>query len=199
MHPLRGHASISPDMDELFKELQHKLEANAKSTIDSHFEPLKDRKRQELEGKKRELEDLELQHQQALENWSVSWRNDSDDSSRISRAPKETPHSPEKKLAARSGSSGAPTKRAMLTSVLPDFKEATFLRRDVDAKIIERWPEFEPKTRAESKAFKASIASLLADLVGKGTLEATKGENRFDPTVYRVVENDEETLLRSGP
>jgi hypothetical protein len=179
-------------MDDLLKELQNKLEANAKATIDSYFEPLKDRKRQELE-------DLELQHQQALENWSVSWRNGGNDSSRISRAPQESPDFPEEKFATRSGPSEAPTKRAMLTSVLPDFKEATFLRRDVDEKIIKRWPEVEPKTKAESKAFKASIASLLADLVAKGKLKATKGENRFDPTVYQVVENDENTLLRSGP
>jgi hypothetical protein len=74
----------------------------------------------------------------------------------------------------------------MVLAVLPDFRDQDFIRRDVEAKIVERWPEAEPKTKRERKTFTAAIASVMTDQVKKGQLEVKEGESRFEPRVYRV-------------
>ncbi len=180
-------------MNGLPNKLLTKLEADAKSTLDSYYEPLKDRKRQELE-------DLELQHQEALENLKLWLRGEN-----ATNAPPQIPPpqeasrlSPES-LVTRNGSSARPSRRTMLLAILPSLKDRDFIRKDVEAKIIEKWPEVEPKTEAEQKSFTSSIAHLLTKLVNKGQLESTDGKTSFEPRVYRVIDNDEDTLLKSGP
>jgi hypothetical protein len=180
--------------DELQAEL-NKVEAEAKAAakaaIDSHYEARKDRKRQELQ-------DIELEHQQALEDLErrLPIESSGGSSPQVLPVPKEAPSHSQENLAIRNGSYGTPTRRAMLLAVLPDLKGGDFVRRDAEAKILEKWPEVEPKTKAEYKSFTSGIAALLADLTDKGRLEATKGQGRFDPTYYRVIENDEGTLLK---
>lgn len=80
----------------------------------------------------------------------------------------------------------------MVLSVLPDFEGATFMRREVDSRIIRRWPEVEPKNEVEQKNFTSAIAGLLTTLVKEGRLAATKGKTQFAPTVYWVIDNDED-------
>ena len=82
-----------------------------------------------------------------------------------------------------------PTRREMVLAVLPDFSDHGFIRRDVEAKIVEVWPEVEPKTKVESKNFTSGIAAVMTDLVKKGLLESTEGESRFEPRVYRLKDN----------
>ena len=175
-------------------ELDADVEAAVRSTIGQRYEPRINRKRQELE-------DLESEYSQAIERYIERLRGEPprNGSLRESTSEQSAISGSQKNRTTQNGSAALPTKRNMLLSVLPDFENTSFLRRDVDAKIIERWPQVEPKTETESKGFKASIASLLADLVSKGQLEAKKGGNRFDPTVYRMIDSDEDTLLKSGP
>ncbi len=181
--------------DELQAELD-KVEAEAKAAekaaIDSYYEARKDRKRQELQ-------DIELEHQQALEDLERRLPIEiggSSSSPQVPPVPQETLSPSQESRVMRNGSYGTPTRRTMLLAVLPDLKGGDFFRRDAEAKILEKWPEVEPKTKAEYKSFTSGIAALLTDLTDKGVLEATKGEGRFDPTAYRVVENDEGTLLK---
>ena len=182
--------------DELQAEIDAGIEAavrDAIDKIDKYYEPRIDHKRQELES-------LESEYSQAIELYRERLRgeNPRNGSLRASATEQSAIDDSQESHAKQNGSATLPTKRTMLLSILPDFKGATFMRRDVDARIIERWPEAKP-TEDESKGFKASIASLLSDLVDKGQLEATKGKSRFDPTVYRVIDNDEDTLLKQGP
>lgn len=179
-------------MNELPNELRSKLEADAKATIDSYFEPLKDRKQQELQ-------DIELQHQWALENWLPKGGHDGDGSFQAPSLPQKPPDISKESTVTRNGSSTIPTRKAMVLSVLSDFKNTAFKRRDVDAKVIQMWPDAEPKTDAERKNFSSAIAGLMTELVGEGRLEATKGKTRFEPTEYRLKEDYEDTLLKSGP
>lgn len=179
--------------DEIQAEIDAEIEIAVRSTIGKYYEPRIDHKRQELES-------LESEYSQAIERYIERLRGEdpSNGSFRASPTEQNAIDDSQESHAKQNGSATLPTKRKMLLLILPDFKGAAFMRRDVDAKIIERWPEAAPD-EVESKGFKASIASLLSDLVDKGQLEATKGESRFDPTVYRVINNNEDTLLRSGP
>jgi hypothetical protein len=77
----------------------------------------------------------------------------------------------------------------MVLAALPDFSDHGFIRRDVEAKIVEVWPEVEPKTKVESKNVTSGIAAVMTDLVKTGLLESTEGESRFEPRVYRLKDN----------
>lgn len=201
MHPPSIGATIGLDMDTLPNELRIELEANAKATVDSYYE---NRKEAFKEGKRRELEegleDLDLQHQQALEGIKrgLRWEN-GDGGGYQTPPPQDVSSFPEESPVARNGSSGLPTKREMLIGVLADLRGRTFFRRDADAKVIERWPEAGPKTPAERKTFAAANAGFLNYLAKEGKLRVWKGEGRFDPAEYEVVEDDEDTLLRPEP
>jgi DNA-binding PadR family transcriptional regulator len=70
-----------------------------------------------------------------------------------------------------------------MLAVLPDFSDHGFIRRDVEAKIVEVWPE------VESKNFTSGIAAVMTDLEKKGLLESTEGESRSEPRVYRLKDN----------
>jgi hypothetical protein len=82
-----------------------------------------------------------------------------------------------------------PTRREMVLSVLPEFAGQGFIRRDVEAKIIQRWPEVAPKSDKEGKNLTSGIATVMTDLVKKGQLEVREGESRFEPRVYRLKNN----------
>jgi hypothetical protein len=144
-------------------ELQTEIRAAAKSAIDVYYARLIDRKQ-------RELQDLEHERQRALETW-LHEEIDSDDSLEVPQVQETT----------------TPTsRREMVLAVLPDFSDPDFIRRDVEARIVERWPEVEPKTKVESKNFTSGIAAVMTDLVKKGQLEVRKGVSRFEPRVYRL-------------
>lgn len=168
-------------MNTLPDELQAKIRAATKAAIDAHYAPL-------IERKRRELQDLEVQHQQALEKWLLGEMggNGSVEVSPLSQG-------------TQNGTSRAPTRRAMVLAVLPDFRNQDFIRRDIEARILEKWPEAEPKTERESKNFTSAIAALMTDLVEKGRLESTEGESPFAPRTYRLKADSEDTLLKSGP
>jgi hypothetical protein len=74
----------------------------------------------------------------------------------------------------------------MVLAVLSDFSDQDFIRRDVEARIVEVWPEVEPQTDTEANDFTSGIAALMRDLVEKGQLQVRKGESRFEPRVYGV-------------
>lgn len=182
-------------------QLLSKLETDARATLDAYYQPLKESKRQEVEDKKQELENIERQYQEALEHIR-SWLNgQKDEASTASLSVgQQAPNVYGEESAAQQNgssphrSSKLPTRRTMVLEALPSFKGQEFIRRDLEAKIIERWPEVEPTTEAEQKSFTSRIAHLLTDLVKKGQIESTKGENSFDPRVYRVKEVQEEEL-----
>lgn len=142
-------------------ELQTEINAATTAAARSAFGTYHARKRQELR-------DLELEHERALDEW-IREETVRDDALQVPQAQGTAP----------------PTRRKMVLAVLPDFRDQDFIRRDVEAKIIERWPETEPKTDKEAKNFTSGIASTLADLVKKGQLEIREGESPFDPRVYR--------------
>jgi hypothetical protein len=122
--------------------------------------------------KRQELEDQEREHQQILEEVERWFHGEStsDDSPEVPQAQEPT----------------TPSRREMVLAVLPEFRDRDFIRRDVEAKIIERWPEIEPKSKRERKNFTTAIASVMTDQVKKGQLEVEEGESRFEPRVYRV-------------
>jgi hypothetical protein len=151
--------------DELQPEIKAATNAATKSAFDAYYAPLIDRKRQELQ-------DLELEHQQALEDVERWVRGESGSDESL-----EVPHVQE---------SATPTRREMVLDILPDFSDQGFIRREVEAKIIERWPEAEPKTEPERKNFTSAIAALMTKLANEGRLNVKKGESRFDPRVYTL-------------
>lgn len=170
------------------EELRAKREAEDKSVIDSYYQSL-------IEDKRREIRDLERQHREALENYPLWLRGAEGDGHHSSvSSQKQSSGSSGNYPATRNSSSKLPTRRAMVEATLPSLRGRDFIRRDVEAKIIEKWPEAEPATETESRNFTARIASLLTDLVKKGQLELTMGATRFDPRVYRVKETQEEKL-----
>jgi hypothetical protein len=150
---------------ELQTEIRAATKAAAKSAIAAYYARLVDRKRQELQNQ-------ELEHQQALEHLERWLREEIDRDDSL-----EAPQVQE---------TAGLTRREMVLAVLPDFRNQDFIRRDVEAKIIERCPEVEPKTDSEAKNFRAGIASVMTDLANEGQLEVTKGESRFKPRVYRL-------------
>jgi hypothetical protein len=155
---------------ELQTEIRAATKTAAKSAIAAYYPPLIDRKRQELE-------DQELEHQQALEAVERWLREGSDRDDAL-----EAPQVQE---------TATPTRREMVLAVLHDFRGQDFTRRDVERKIIQRRPEVEPKAKAEAKTFTSGIAAVMTDLVRKNLvrkshLEVRKGESRFDPSKYRL-------------
>ncbi len=187
--------------DGLQAEIDAEVEAAVRATVGRYYEPLIGHKRQEVEAGQRELEALESEYSQAISRYVERLRGEGlrNGPPRLSTSEQGTVDRSQQDHAPQNGSRDLPTRRKMLLSVLRDFDGDTFKRRDADTKIIEKWPEVEPQDETELKTFRAAIAGLLSDLVDKGKLDATKGERRFDPTVYRVIDNDEDTLLRSGP
>lgn len=76
--------------------------------------------------------------------------------------------------------------------VIPELPGDTFTQADIKEKILERWPELNPKTLANR------ISQLLKILTSDGYLErVSKGPRIQDPWHYRVRENQEGNLL--GP
>ena len=186
---------------ELEAKVAAEIEAVVRATYGAHYEPLIDQKRREIEAQHQELKALELEYSQAVEDYVGRLRGETprNGSFQVPTPENDGVNSPQENHASQNGSIKLPTRRAMLLTVLREFNNDFFKRRDADAKIIERWPEAEPTTPVERKTFAAANAGFLNDLVREGKLEARKGEGRFDPTEYRVVDNDEDTLLRSGP
>jgi hypothetical protein len=155
--------------EELIARLPEELQTNIRVATTTAVRSVSDdyhaRKRQELE-------DQERKHQHILEEVERWLRGEStsDDTFEVPQARELT----------------TPTKREMALAVLPGFKGQGFIRRDVEAKTIERWPEVEPKTKRERRNFTSYISSVLTDLVKKGQLEVRESESRFEPRVYRV-------------
>jgi hypothetical protein len=146
-------------------ELRAKIGTNARATVDSHHARLIDHKRQELQ-------DLELEHQQAVEDLERTLRGEIGKDYSL-----QVPEWQE---------SASPTRESMVLAVLSDFSDQDFIRRDVEARIVEVWPEVEPQTEPEANDFTSGIAALMRDLVEKGQLQVRKGESRFEPRVYGV-------------
>lgn len=176
--------------DELQTELRAATETAIKPIFDAHFAPL-------IERKQQELQELELARQQAIESW-LREKFGGNDSIQMPLV-QETANSSHERPVARNGSHGTPTRRAMLFATLPDFNDSRFYRRDVEAKIFETWPQVKPKTKDESRNLTSGFAALMTDLVGKGLLESTEGENHFDPRTYQLTDKGKEALLKSGP
>lgn len=189
-------------MDVLLPDgLQARIDAVTEAEINSWYESLKERERKESQRRLQDkLQDIELERKRVIEQRLGKRRaGGGDDLPRTPPSPQETPIPSAKTPAARNGSSGLPTRRKMLLTVLPDFGGREFIRRDVEAKILDRWPGAKGSTEAELNNFMSGLAGLLTDLVKKGRLEKAAGKTPFDPPVYRVINNDEDTLLRSGP
>lgn len=187
--------------DELQARLDAGIEALVRDTLGAHYGPLIDSKRQEVESKQRELEALELEYAQAVKGYFQRSRGETPlNGSRGKPAPERSAvgHT-EENHPAQNGSAGRPTRRQMLHSVLPELRGGFFKRRDADKKVVERWPQAEPTTPAERKNFAAANAQFLNELAKEGRLEARKGEGRFDPAEYRVIDNNEDTLLEPEP
>lgn len=180
--------TLQTQLQELRAKHEAEVQAEAKSTIDAYYEPLIDAKRQEVH-------DLERQRQEALEMHQLDPQRIETNGYHRSTSPQDeaSPLS-HNNVAARNGSPKLPARRVMVEAVLPSLRGRGFIRRDIEAKIIEKWPKAEPKTDAESANFTSGIAGLLSDLVKKGKLEVSIGETGWEPRVYRVKEDQEEEL-----
>lgn len=180
--------------DELEAKINAEVEALVRDRVGSYYEPEIVRKRQELEA-------LESEYSQAIKRYVERILGEDPHSvpSQTSKPERKPDNGSQESHTARNGSSGTLTRKKMMLAVLSDFGGNEFIRRDVEAKIIERWPEAKPQTDTEHNNFTSGLASALSNLVKKGQIERTKGKTPFDPTVYRVINNDEDTLLRSGP
>ena len=170
-------------------ELQDRLEAKGVAEIESYF----DERERDL---RRQLESLDRERHATIEAFKRQLKGKASDNGSspptsliqetdTSRGSQGIPHDSRK----------LPNRREMLLAVLPDFGDQDFIRRDVEGKIIERWPQAEPRTSVEAKNFGSRLAGLLSDMVRKGQLEATKGENSFDPPVYRLKKDHGDTRL----
>jgi hypothetical protein len=188
--PSRESVSILAAMRQgLPNELQERLEAKGIAEIESYFEELE-------QGLRRELESLDRSRQLTIEAFRRRLRGKAIDNS-VPPLPPLVEETSTRRASEIAANGIPPNTRTMLQAVLPDFKNTDFKRRDVEQKVIEKWPKVKPKTKVEAKNFTSRISQLLTSMVKSGQLKARKGKGRFDPTMYRLKEDNEETRVNN--
>jgi hypothetical protein len=127
--------------------------------------------------------DLDTQYEefkrQALEDFDRQW-------SMGTQTSKESP--PTLRAASRAGDRQTATlsRREMVLEVLPEFQGDTFTRADVQARILERYPQ------TEGRSFSSSISNILKEIAETGQLERVeRGKRIQDPWIYRLGEGEE--------
>jgi hypothetical protein len=79
---------------------------------------------------------------------------------------------------------GTLSRREMVLEILPEFRGDNFTRADIQAKILEKYPQ------TEGSSLSSSISNLLKEMAEKGQLERVeRGKRIQDPWIYRVGEN----------
>jgi hypothetical protein len=156
-------------------KIPEELKADLKAKIDAYYE-----------ARKRELvRDLELEHQQALA-WLAGDSNED-------AVPAPLTNGSSGALTRRQ-MAGARTRRQMIQTLLPEFRDQTFTQADIRDKILERWPD------TETKYLASRISQLLREMADAGQLgREREGTRSHDPWTYWVKEDSEDTLLKSGP
>lgn len=170
-------------------ELRAEIKKAANAAVDSYYNPLVEQKRQEL----RDLESSRQATLESLEQDNVIERWLQNENQNATST--ETVPSKESKVLVpgRNGATSVPSRSAMLRTVLLDFKDRDFFRRDVEEAIFKKWPEARPqKDTTEYKNFSSGLSGLLGKMVKGGQLEMRKGKSPFDPATYRL--KNEETL-----
>lgn len=67
---------------------------------------------------------------------------------------------------------------------MPEFRDATFTRADIQAKILEKYPQ------AEGRSLSSSISTILKEMAETGQLERVgRGKRIQDPWIYRLGED----------
>jgi hypothetical protein len=75
----------------------------------------------------------------------------------------------------------SPSRREMVLEVLPEFRDDTFTRADVQAKILEKYPD------TEGRSLSSNISNILKEMAEKGQLERVeRGKRIQDPWIYRL-------------
>jgi hypothetical protein len=136
--------------------------------------------------------------QEALEDFDRRWVKDANESKeslptssaaqKLAAPPESTPKSNGSPVRQTS----TPTRRQMVMEVMPEFRGGTFTRADIEAKILEKYPN------ADAPYLSSNISNLLKEMADKGQLERVeRGERIQDPVIYREKVSDEETPLKS--
>lgn len=138
------------------------------------------------------------QKRAALEDFDQRWSKSANDEKGppIPSTAQRTSVSLQENTPKSNGSSATaartPTRKQMVLEVMPEFRGDTFTRADVEAKILEKYPN------AEAPYLSSSISNLLKEMVEKDRLERVdRGERIQDPVIYRAKESGEENLLES--
>jgi hypothetical protein len=77
-----------------------------------------------------------------------------------------------------------PSRREMVLEVLPEFRDDTFTRADIQSKILENHPQ------TEDRSLSSSISNILKEMAEKGQLERVeRGKRIQDPWIYRLSQN----------
>jgi hypothetical protein len=141
---------------------------------------------------------LDKLKQEALEDFDRRWLRETSDgkeslpspsaAQRLAAPPESTPRS----NGSPAGQTGTPTRRQMVMEVMPEFRGGKFTRADIEAKILEKYPN------ADAPYLSSNISNLLKEMADKGQLERVeRGERIQDPIIYRKKVSNEETLLKS--
>lgn len=155
----------------------------AQATLESRYDELT----QELE-----------QVQKALEGIKGVLSGNNDGNQRIQGVAPVSPVVARREAPASTpGPNGSPrrlTRRQAILQIIPEFEGSTFAPRDVRKRYIELYPQENNKNLAPT------LSGLLKDMAQRGEIERVgRGEKATDPTIYRAKENNEESLLKSGP
>jgi hypothetical protein len=124
--------------------------------------------------------DLDSQYEElkrkALQDFDRQWSTGTETS-------KES--APSRPTASRVGKkrTATPSRRDMVLEVLPEFRDDTFTRADVQTNILEKYPQ------AEGRSFSSSISNILKEMADKGQIERVeRGKRIQDPWIYRLGE-----------
>jgi hypothetical protein len=99
---------------------------------------------------------------------------------------KESPPARPTAPRARNRQTAIPSRREMVLEVLPEFQDDTFTRADIQARIIEKYPQL------EGSSLSSSVSNILKEMAEKGHLERVeRGKRIQDPWIYRLGEGEE--------